>query len=446
MDTPICDFVERYAASGVVRLHMPGHKGIALTGMEKQDITEISGADDLFHASGIIAESESNASALFGTAASFYSTEGSSLCIRAMLLMAMQYAGKRGRQAKILAGRNAHKAFITAAALLGFEYSWIESSAGTGYLSCRIDPKQLDERIRLEKPDALYITSPDYLGNTEDIAAVSKICKRHSCLLLVDNAHGAYLKFLPESCHPMDLGADICCDSAHKTLPALTGAAYLHISKSAPEALLPLAKPAMALFASTSPSYLILQSLDRVNAYLADGYAEKLNTFLPKAEALKAEIRALGYDIAGNEPMKITLNPKSRGYTGEETAALLEERGVVCEFSDPDSVVLMLSCEFGDNDLHRIFSALAALPARAPIAAQPPHALLPERAMHAREALFMPRRTISARESLGRIFASTNIACPPAVPIVVSGEIIGENAVQMFEYYGVDRCEVIDMK
>ena len=138
MNTPICDFLEKYAQSGTERFHMPAHKGSE----SPFDITEIAGADSLYEADGIIKESEKNASSLFGCD-TFYSTEGSSHCIRAMLLMAMQYAGKNGRNAKIIAGRNAHKAFITAAALLDFEYLWIEGCADS-YLSCRIDPDQLE--------------------------------------------------------------------------------------------------------------------------------------------------------------------------------------------------------------------------------------------------------------------------------------------------------------
>lgn len=443
MRTPICDFVNRYAASDALRLHMPGHKGFPLTGMEELDITEISGADDLFHASGIIAESERALSDLFGTADSFYSTEGSSLCIRAMLLMAMQYANQHGRQAKFLAGRNAHKAFITAAALLDFDYCWIEGDEASSYLSCRIQPAALEAMLEREKPIAVYLTSPDYLGNTADITAVSALCKRHGCLLLVDNAHGAYLKFLPHSRHPIDLGADLVCDSAHKTLPALTGAAYLHIAKSAPAVLTALAKPAMSVFASTSPSYLILQSLDRVNAYLASGFCEKLARFLPKVARLKETLVKLGYALIGDEPMKITVSSKPCGYSGKALARLLEKQGLVCEFADRDFVVLMLSCEFSDAVLRRIEDAFASIPKHAPLSVSPERLRLPKRVMHAREALFASRESVCVADGLGRIFASTNIACPPAVPIVVCGEIIDESALRMFRYYGVSRCEVV---
>ena len=126
-------------------------------------------------------------------------------------------------------------------------------------------------------PFGVYLTSPDYLGFVQDVAGLSAVCHAHGLPLLVDNAHGAYLHFLKEgSRHPIQLGADLCCDSAHKTLPVLTGGAYLHLGPSvqADEAAV---RNALALFGSTSPSYLILQSLDAANAILADSFREKLD-------------------------------------------------------------------------------------------------------------------------------------------------------------------------
>ena len=117
MKTPIADFVRCYQESGMVRFHMPGHKGAGLLGCESFDITEIAGADELYDARGIIAESERNAASLFGAGRTFYSTEGSSQCIRAMLRLAM--LRQTGGTPLILAARNVHKAFVYGAALLG---------------------------------------------------------------------------------------------------------------------------------------------------------------------------------------------------------------------------------------------------------------------------------------------------------------------------------------
>ena len=292
-------------------------------------------------------------------------------------------------------------------------------------------------------PVAVYLTSPDYLGNCADLAALSKVCKRRGVLLLVDNAHGAYLKFLPQSLHPLDLGADLCCDSAHKTLPSLTGAAYLHLSHSAPAFMTSAARDALALFGSTSPSYLILQSLDAVNAYLEGGYREKLNAFLPHADALKKELRKQGFALMGNEPMKITVMPKAYGYTGAELAWELEQRGVVCEFADPDFLVLMLSAELGEDGLNRLKTAFAKIPPKAPILKFPPKTALPKRACSLRQAMLAEQEMLDTQQAEGRVLAALNVACPPAVPIAVCGEILDGNCLALFRYYGIQTCKVI---
>lgn len=124
--TPIVDFVRRYAQSGTSRLHMPGHKGQSLLGFEPWDITEIKGADELYGADGIIAQSEANATRLFGTVHTYYSTEGSSQCIRAMLCLALQAAPAAGQRPVLLAARNAHKALLYA------RRCWILISSGSG--------------------------------------------------------------------------------------------------------------------------------------------------------------------------------------------------------------------------------------------------------------------------------------------------------------------------
>ena len=293
MNTPICDFVERYWKQDSLRLHMPGHKGKSFLGFEKFDITEIDGADSLYEASGIIRESKENASRLFGCP-TFYSTEGSSQCIRAMLYLAVLHAKEQGKRPLIAAGRNAHKTFLTGAALLDLEVLWLYPKEVGSYLSCDLTAQDVEVVLEAEKPTAVYLTSPDYLGNVADIAAIANVCHRHGALLLVDNAHGAYLRFLRPSRHPMDLGADICCDSAHKTLPVLTGGAYLHCT----EAFQDWAKNALALFGSTSPSYLILQSLDRVNPYLAS-LTDRLKEFVHHVEAVKEKLAEKGYVLYG---------------------------------------------------------------------------------------------------------------------------------------------------
>lgn len=440
MDTPICDFIRRYSQSNYLRMHMPGHKGSGTLGIERLDITEISGADSLYEASGVIAASEANASELFGCP-TFYSTEGSSQCIRAMLYLCLLHARRTGRRPLIAAGRNAHKVLLSAAALLDLDLHWLYPDDNHSYLSCKITAEDLDNALAnmSEKPIAVYVTSPDYLGNLLDIAALADVAHHHGCLFAVDNAHGAYLKFLVPSVHPMDLGADLCCDSAHKTLPVLTGGAYLHTSP----ALRHEAKNALALFGSTSPSYLIMQSLDATNRTLAQGYIDDLQHTIHAIKALKVRLADHGYDFIGDEPTKLTIVSKAYGYAGDQLAHTLRQKRIECEFADPDHLVLMITPETGAAGLQQLERALMSIPKRTAIMDNPPAFHIPDRIMSVREALFSPCEIIPASESRGRILAAATVGCPPAVPIVVCGERIDSSTVEVFHYYGIDTCCVI---
>ena len=442
MDTPICDFVARYADSDTMRLHMPGHKGKALLGLEPMDITEIPGADSLYDAQGIIRQSEENAGQLFGCH-TFYSTEGSSHCIRAMLTLALQQAARQGKAPVIAAARNAHKAFINAVALLDLQVQWLDPGERESYLSCCPSPRQVDDFLRAapEKPFAVYLTSPDYLGCLADVAGIAQVCHQHGCLLLVDNAHGAYLRFLDKSLHPMDLGADLCCDSAHKTLPVLTGGAYLHISYDAPQQLAAQAKNALALHGSTSPSYLILQSLDRANAWLEQGHVKP---FAARAEGLRCRLEQKGLLFYGQEPLKLTLKAASMGHTGEELGEWLRQQEIECEFADPSYVVLMLSATMTEEELGRLEEILAAIELREPVQQEQPAFHRCRQVMSVRQAMLSPAQTVQVKDSLGRVLAAPSVSCPPAVPIVICGERIDETALSLLRFYGVEHCVVVD--
>ena len=444
MTTPLADFLRAYAASGTARLHMPGHKGRGPLGCEAWDLTEISGADSLYEAAGVIARSEENAAALFGSAATFYSTEGSTQCVKAMLFLALQNR-PAGTPPVIAAARNVHKSFVLAAALLDFEPLWLwpEEGGSSSLCACPITAEGLDRRLSAldAPPAAVYITSPDYLGNMADIPALAEVCRRYKTPLLVDNAHGAYLRFLEPSRHPLDLGADLCCDSAHKTLPVLTGGAYLHIAKTAPAAFRKNARAALALFGSTSPSYLTLASLDLCSRYLSENYPARLAEAVRGLEALGKTLSANGWQVEPSDPLRLTLRAPS-GLTGLDLADRLRRGGAECEYADRDFLVLMTTPENTPEDLARVSAALGEN--RAPAA---PAVSLPlakgERALSIREALFAPQESVPAEESLGRVCGAPTVGCPPAVPIAVSGERIGPEALALFHYYGVKRVDVL---
>lgn len=444
MDTPILEFLKGYEREGMSRFHMPGHKGLGPLGCEDWDITEVKGADALYEAEGVIARSEENAARLFGSGRTLYSTEGSSQCIRAMLTLALLNR-PAGRAPVVLAARNVHKSFLYAAGLLDLEVEWLWlEGARRSLCSCPVTPEGLEKALSAMEapPMAVYLTSPDYLGAMADVRALAEICHRWDTLLLVDNAHGSYLHFLEEPCHPLDLGADLCCDSAHKTLPVLTGGAYLHIARTAPKAALELAKQALALFGSTSPSYLLLASLDGCNGWLAGEGPERIRAVAAALTTLKAHLTRQGWTLWGQEPLKLTVDAAASGWSGEELADLLRVGGVEPEFADRDHVVLMASGNTTGEDLQKLVDALDCGTPRPSEPTLPPMAL-GRRVRSIREALLAPQEELPLENCLGRILAAPTVSCPPAVPVLVCGEEIGEDAVECFRYYGIESCSVI---
>lgn len=442
MQTPICDFVKKYIKNNPLRMHMPGHKGYNILGFEEYDVTEFDGADNLYAPDGIIKESEKNASQLFN-AHTFYSTEGSSLCIKTALFLAIK--NSNCKKPIIFAGRNAHKSFISASALLDFDVVWLQDENAENFLSCNISANYLDGVLSKakQKPTAVYITTPDYLGCILDVKGIKRVCEKYGVLLIVDNAHGAYLNFLKDNIHPIALGADICCDSAHKTLHSLTGGAYLHISKFANKNLISNAKDALSLFGSTSPSYLILQSLDALNKILSSDYSQKLNDTVLRIEKFKSALTERGYLFYGNEPMKITICAKEIGYTGEQLSQLLKNKNIFVEFYDQDYVVLMPTTQTTQKQFEQLQNCLLSIEIRPKILSLPPKTYLPRKAISIRNATFSPCETVSISRAKGRILADVAVTCPPAVPIIVSGEIIDDFVIERFNYYGITKCKVV---
>ena len=446
MNTPIRDFLNRYQESSPLRLHMPGHKGMG-EGHFAKDLTEVEGADSLYAASGIIKESEENASRLFACP-TYYSTEGSSQCIRAMLMLAVLYAASRGETAHILAAPNVHKTFLGAAAMLDASVELLPAYGEDSYLAAHVSPASLAEYLTTcnTRPTALYVTSPDYLGNLSDIEGLARVCHRNGMLLLVDNAHGAYLKFMPTSEHPIDLGADLACDSAHKTLPALTGSAYLHLSPTLPPFFADHAREALALFGSTSPSYLILQSLDATNRYLSEDYPSKLAESAKAIAELRTKLTEHGYTFVGDESLKLTVMTKPYGYRGTEYADLLRAHGIECEFADPDFVVFMFGAETDSEQLEKLGSVMRAILKHPAIEDAPPIPFPALPVLSPREAMLCPSELVSLKEAEGKIAAIPTVSCPPAIPITLCGERIDQHHLQAFSYYGIHGIRIMKAK
>jgi arginine/lysine/ornithine decarboxylase len=270
---------------------------------------------------------------------------------------------------------------------------------------------------------------------------LAKVAKKYGVLLLVDNAHGAYLKFLDK--HPITLGASMCADSAHKTLPALTGGAYLHLSSEIYNELNDYIETALSLFGTTSPSYLILSSLDNVNEYLSNGYDKKLKEFTSKLDLLKKDLKSAGYTLVGNEPLKITIDAKAYGYTGNEIVEILKNNDIFVEFYDLDYVVLMFTTEILDREIEKFKAVLLSIKKRKEIEKTNFSFSKNERSLSLQETISSLTETTYIDSAVGKIYADFNLPCPPAVPIIMPGEVITNNTLEIFKYYNIDKVKII---
>ncbi|MBR5311169.1 MAG: aminotransferase class V-fold PLP-dependent enzyme [Oscillospiraceae bacterium] len=420
--------LDEYIGKDLSRFHMPGHKGAeSFPDYYKYDITEVLGADSLFESSGCIAKTEERFSKIYGSGASLISAGGSTLCIQGMLATVLSPGDE------LIAARNCHASAVNTMALLDINTTWI-------------NPRDLKaaEKAFIEHPKAkaLYITSPDYFGVMSDISAFAEICHRYGAKLLVDNAHGAHLHFFPMEMHPISLGADMCADSLHKSLPVLTGGALLHIKDAN---LRDVAKRKMRLFGSTSPSYLIMLSADRCAEYLETRARTDFAMLNGKVANLryKAFEHGLAPKVRNVEPARLTLSVKSTEMTADEFGEKLREHGIEPEYVNSEWAVLMASPFNTEKDFERVASFIENTFGNGFSAFEERISEMPEKAMSIREASFSDSEEIETEKAVGRIAAGLNLPCPPCIALSVPGEIINEKIAGLLMKYGVDKISVV---
>ena len=442
----VYDFLKAYRAQNAVRLHMPGHKGHALipelTQASAFDITEIAGADSLFEDEGILLASEQKTASLYGAKETLYCAGGSTLCIQTMLACVTKSGDT------IIAGRNAHTALLNSCVLLDLKPVWVLPQYHPGsHISGEITPESVENALKCHPEAAcVYITAPDYLGCLSDVKAIAKIAHRYGKPLLCDNAHGAYLHFGKEPLHPMDLGVDMCSDSAHKTLPALTGAAYLHIGKSC-GVTREQAKQVMHLFGSTSPSYLILLSLDACADYMEGDLRRDCANMEEQVSILRKALAAKGglFEMRRAEPGKLTIDCLALGYTGAELAASMRSFTPMIEpeYVSYGEIVLMFSPMNTESDYKAAGAWIRSIVPRKAILRKAERLVLPEAVLSPREAYFLPKETVAVHESIGRIAAENRIVCPPGVPVLAAGERIDKDSVKFLQMTGILEINVV---
>lgn len=339
--TPLYSALLQHQKLGRSAFHTPGHSGGKLpfpSDLLQLDVTELPDTDSLYEADGVILQAEQRAANVIGTARTLFSSGGCTLCIQTMLRL----VSAKSNCKTILTDRILHRSAVHAMALLDLNPVWLmpRADAGSGFPG-RIHRDDVEFLLKKHSDvAAVYVTSPDYFGVLADIKGIAEVCKKYGVPLLVDNAHGAHLFLTSEDRHPIHQGAAMTACSAHKTLPVLTGGAWLNI---ADKAYVEDAKDAMALFGSTSPSYPVMASLD-LCAQWAETQAKKAYKALEQRVAKIRELavaNGLALPIGEADPTRITLQTAPIGLTGEEVVRVFHNHFVEPEYADGANIVLI---------------------------------------------------------------------------------------------------------
>ena len=423
-----------YTREDCARFHMPGHKGVGLSGFWRDelaawDVTELSRTDNLHSPHGPIEQAQREMAKVYGAEDSFLVVNGSTNAVQAMIL-ALE------NDDILMLSRDCHRCAIDGAALRGIRTETISPhyDTETGLLGM-VTAEELDRELERTRATAVLITSPSAYGCCADISALSDTAHRHGALLLVDGAHGAHFPFSERL--PMTLGgkADLFAHSQHKTMDALTQAASLHRSncRIGAEQL----RRALAMTETTSPSYLLMTSLDW-SIYMAK--RRDWTGQVARCISLEEQIESLGglrtlhdaipeLGIAERDRTRLVIDVSARGLSGYEAQSLLEESGIYLEMADARRLVLITTPNDEPSWYTRLLAALEALPKRkakkqAQTKAQCGVISGGKCAMTIREAVFAPKESVLLSKAEGRVASEALGVYPPGIARILPGELI----------------------
>lgn len=461
--TPIFDALKAYVDNNTISFHVPGHKrghgmdaefrnfvGDNVLGM---DVTVFKSVDSFHNPKSVIKESQELAALAYGAKESFYCVHGTSGAIQAMIMSVVGYGEK------IIVPRNIHKSVVAGIILSGsipvYIQPEIDHKIGVALnVTCQKVRKTLEEHTDAK---AVLIINPTYYGVSSDIENIANIVHEYGLPLLVDEAHGPHLRFsnkLPISA--MDAGADVCCQSSHKLIGAMTQGSVIHVQGDyvSPKRV----KAILNMMHTTSPSYVILASLDVARKQMATDGRGLLKKTIYLAEKSRNELNNIpGIYCFGREvldkdgafdfdPTKLTINCRGLGISGYKLESeLIDKHNIQVEMSDLYNVLAVVTIGDSDSSLESLVSAVEEISSRhshveyvdnmLTVPAIPPRVLLP------RDAFYSKSRSVELEASIGLISAEMLMAYPPGIPILCQGEVITEEIVQyvkMLKFSGLD--------
>ena len=451
--------LEKYFNENYLPMHMPGHKrNIKLLGEKlpyKIDITEIDGFDDLHHPEGIIKEIEEKAKKIYKSKKSFILVNGSTCGILAGIRSVVNYGDK------VLVARNSHKSVYNAIEVNCLNPIYVLPKIDKYGINKNVEANDIEKILEKNKDIKLVIiTSPTYEGVLSDIKAIVNIAHKYKVPVLVDEAHGAHLKFMENSnFEALNCGADIVIQSLHKTLPALTGTAILHIKGDLVKE--EDVRRELSIFETSSPSYILISSIDecldlieRNGKKLFLDYQENLKYFYNEAKTLK-KFKVLGNELLSNNNKKnieeiekklydfgkIVVITKNTNITGKELSDILrKDYKIEVEMASTYYIIAMTSICDNKESFERLLNALKEIDLKLKKTIEDNSASyeiqLPKKEMTINEALNSKKFMLENYKNLeGKISKEYIFAYPPGIPIITPGEVFDKNIINIIEKY-----------
>jgi arginine decarboxylase len=448
MNTPIFNALKKYVDSNPVSFYMPGHKhgrGLPqefIDYIPKIDVTEIPGTDNLHFPETIIKEAQDLAAQLFGADRTFFLINGSSCGILASILTLCNH------EDKLIVGRNCHRSVVASLTLAGAVPIYVAPEYNEEYgISAHITPQSIEKAL-VENPDCkgVFITSPNFYGVCSDIREISRVCHKYGKPLFVDEAHGPHLKFhykLPESA--MEGGADICIQSAHKTLLALTQSSLLHVRSDLIDAN--TLKHILVMIQTTSPSYILMSSLDIAREILATQGERLLGELLDNIKLFKLKMQVLTRlsivdkktDVFDFDPTRLVIHCRKLGISGFDLDRELRNRfNVQPELCDLYNVVFITTMDNIKEDFDALFNALVVIHEENKFREELPLKnmrldTIPQQKYVPSDAFSMTSVRVPLAESEGRISTASVVPYPPGIPVLCPGEEITRASIEYID-------------
>ena len=452
---PLVEALEKFYKNPMMQFHIPGHtagrasyrpfkKLIGSRALLLDTTDEFDNLGTLHPATGPIKEAQELAAKAFGAKRTFFLLGGSTIG-NLTLAMCMSKKGK-----KVIVNRNCHRSILTGMIISGAEPVWIlPEKLNEWSLWGEIEPAEIEKALK-ENDDVslVWITNPTYEGVVSNIKAIADICKKYDVPLIVDEAHGCLWNFnknLPES--SLHLGADAVVHSLHKTGGSMSQSSMLHIpegSKFDPDEI----ERTLQLLQTTSPSMLLMASLDAARANLESKHGRKqLNRAIQYAKFVRKRL----HNIEGVHVLEATENfnqditkifVKVDGLSGKRLESILEiDFDIEVESASDIGVLLLINIGNTKQEIQYLVDAIEKI-ARSNYSdiyyiEKRKHMpmLTPEIVMNPREAYYSNKETIEKEKAVGRISAEVIAECPPGISILLPGELITEEHMPYLNAY-----------